>query len=40
MTSPRDILVGQYVVHTAPKTQGGPRGANGRVLFIDEAYYL
>ena len=31
-------LIGQYVGHTGPKTQGKLTEALGRVLFIDEAY--
>ena len=40
VTATRDDLVGQYVGHTAPKTEDVLRRAMGGVLLIDEAYYL
>ncbi|RKR89425.1 parallel beta helix pectate lyase-like protein [Micromonospora pisi] len=36
----RSMLVGEYVGHTAPRTQAVFRRAIGGVLFIDEAYSL
>jgi SpoVK/Ycf46/Vps4 family AAA+-type ATPase len=36
----RSTLVGEYVGHTAPRTQAVFRRAVGGVLFIDEAYAL
>ncbi|MEV4346917.1 right-handed parallel beta-helix repeat-containing protein [Actinoplanes sp. NPDC049596] len=36
----RSMLVGEYVGHTAPRTQAVFRRAVGGVLFIDEAYSL
>lgn len=40
ITCTRGDLVGQFVGHTAPKTQGVIDSAMGGVLFIDEAYSL